>query len=364
MSSHHSPCSIRILKKQCVALAKEGYHVYYVVPGSGEEEIDGVNLRYVRKKAGFLGRVFINPLRTYIASKRINADLYHFHDPELMFFGFLLKLSGNKVVYDVHENLPAKCADAGLKKIFLLGPFFVWLIDRLEKFFAGRFDFNITVNQDIADRLPAFKTIIITNYPILSLIHFTKYKQANDPPVIIYAGLLNRIRGIKELVAAMAFVKNKASLVLLGTWQDDAYKNECLQLESWTYCFYGGNVPLEVAYKIMDSSDIGIVNFMPLDNHLYSMPNKAFEYMAFGLPTIMSDFPFWRAKFADCALFVDPQNPKNIASAIIELAVNPSLRQNLGLQGRQFVENSYSWEAESKKLISTYRKLLKPLEKN
>ena len=35
----------------------------------------------------------------------MDADLYHFHDPELMLFAFFLKLRHKKVVYDIHEDL-------------------------------------------------------------------------------------------------------------------------------------------------------------------------------------------------------------------------------------------------------------------
>ena len=38
----------------------------------------------------------------------MRARFYHFHDPELLFVGLLLRLcTSAKVIYDAHEDLPA-----------------------------------------------------------------------------------------------------------------------------------------------------------------------------------------------------------------------------------------------------------------
>lgn len=359
LSSHHSPFSIRIFKKQCSSLAKAGFKVHYVVPGNGRKDVSGVEFHYVKKRNDLFGRAISNPYRTYLAAKNLNAKLYHFHDPELIFYAFLLKLRGKIVIYDIHEDLPAKIKDSNLKKIPLIRNLVAWLADKLEKFFANKFDYNITVNENIAQKFPSKKTQIITNYPILNLLGNPEKTINNNPPIVVYAGLLTRIRGIKEMVEAMAIVKSRAQLLLLGSWRSKAYKEECMQSEGWKYCTYKGQLPLEDAYMMVKKSDIGIINFLPLENHLHSMPNKAFEYMAAGLPMVMSNFTFWEKLFSECALFSDPNNPKQLSEKIIAFATNDALRREMGLVSRKLIDDKYSWEKESEKLIDLYRSVLK-----
>ncbi len=40
----------------------------------------------------------------YKQAKKLNADVYHFHDPELLPVGWLLQNSRNHVIYDIHED--------------------------------------------------------------------------------------------------------------------------------------------------------------------------------------------------------------------------------------------------------------------
>ncbi len=82
LSSHHAPNSGRIFMKQCVSLAKAGYNVFYIVPGTGPQVVNGVNFFYAKKINNLFGRLLIDPLLTFIAAMKIKAEVFHFHDPE------------------------------------------------------------------------------------------------------------------------------------------------------------------------------------------------------------------------------------------------------------------------------------------
>jgi glycosyltransferase involved in cell wall biosynthesis len=86
-------------------------------------------------------------------------------------------------------------------------------------------------------------------------------------------------------------------------------------------------------------------------------PNKVFEYMAMGLPVILSDFPAWRDMLdgVDCGLFVDPSDPASLAAAMRRLIHDRELAKRLGANGRAAVEGRLNWTTQLAALIEAYR---------
>jgi glycosyltransferase involved in cell wall biosynthesis len=99
---------------------------------------------------------------------------------------------------------------------------------------------------------------------------------------------------------------------------------------------------------------------MPEPNHLGVRSNKAFEYMAAGLPVIAPDFPAWRALMDEtgAGVTVTPTDPAAIADAITTLLRDPVRAAEMGRRGRQAVRERYNWEAESERLLQLYARLV------
>ena len=99
LSSVHGRYDIRIFHKLCKSLASNGYNVTFCISdGKGDEDIDAVNIVDAGRpyQNRFL-RILLTSFKTYKKSLSLNGDIYHFHDPELLPYGFLLKLAGKKV---------------------------------------------------------------------------------------------------------------------------------------------------------------------------------------------------------------------------------------------------------------------------
>src|SRR5690606_31592505 len=84
---------------------------------------------------------------------------------------------------------------------------------------------------------------------------------------------------------------------------------------------------------------------------------KFFEYMAYGIPIVCSAFPAWRAivEANECGLTVNPDDPEDIARAVLALSSNAPLARRLGMNGSRAVQARYSWETQVDELIKAYR---------
>jgi glycosyltransferase involved in cell wall biosynthesis len=354
LTSVHIPFDGRIFHKEAKTLARAGYEVVLIAPVSKEEVVDGVRMLPLPKPKNRFERMTKVVWRLFRLAFKEKADVYHFHDPELMPVGILLKLLGKKVIYDVHEDYSEQILNkdwVGNTYIRKLAAFATKTAEQVGAFF---FDGIVTATPHIAEKFPPRKTTTVRNLPILELID-----RANPlRDALIYAGALTAVRGIEQLIQAMALLQNRAELWLLGKWESKEFESKCAVLEGWRYTDYLGHVPYPKVSSYVKRANVGLINFLPVPNQQRAMPNKPFEYMACSLAMIMSNFAYWREIFGECALFVNPYDPEDIANKVLYLLDNPDKAKELSDKGRALIEEEYSWEAEQVKLLDIYKKVL------
>ncbi|HUT63759.1 MAG TPA: glycosyltransferase family 4 protein [Anaerolineae bacterium] len=359
LTSVHVPFDTRIFHKECKSLAAFGYDVHLIAGHERDEEIYGVHIHAIPAIENKVKRLINSPRAVYKKALEDTYDLYHFHDPELLPVGLLLKLRGKKVIYDVHEDYPKYIKDKYWISNKVLRKIIAFLLDKFERFSAMFFDRIIVVTPDIAKRFTGKKTSIIKNYVSLDFIdQIEPYKTDSDKFIIIYVGDLSKNRGIKEAIQAMEFIGDKAELWLLGRWGTSELRNECENLYGWRYTKFFGNKTLESTYSYIKSSDIGLHCVNINDYYLSGLPTKLFEYAACQLPTVISYSKYWEEKFGDFVLFTDPDDPEDIARCILLLINNEYLRRKMGEKARRFVEKTNNWENEKLKLYEVYKNML------
>ena len=108
MTTVHDRYDSRILKKECVSLANAGYDVTLLVADNlPDENFKNVKISSIDfSPKNRLDRILNSKKQMLKKALLINADVYHFHDPELIPVGLSLKKKNKKVIYDSHEDYP------------------------------------------------------------------------------------------------------------------------------------------------------------------------------------------------------------------------------------------------------------------
>jgi glycosyltransferase involved in cell wall biosynthesis len=362
LTSVHGPFDVRIFHKEAQSLARKGYSVTIVAPHSEDTQRDGVQIKAVPVPRTRSERMSLTLWRVFRSALSTNASVFHFHDPELIPVGMLLKLLGKRVVYDVHEDVPADILDKSW-----IAPSLRWPIARAaawtETLAACRFDAIVAATPRIADSFPNIKTLTVQNFPQVDVQLDAETTPYGDrEPLIAYLGGISELRGAREMIEAMSLLSEStpARLQLAGFFDPPESQQELAKEQGWRRVdFLGWLSPTEVR-ELLGRSRLGVVVFHPIENHTMSQPNKLFEYMSAGLPVVASDFPLWRSiiQEARCGILVDPIKPTAIAEAIRWFLERPTEAEAMGLRGREAVRRIYNWENEEQKLVELYARLM------
>lgn len=215
LTSAHPQEDIRIFHKECVSLAKAGYDTYLVSCGNSYEKSGvkfiGVGEQYTSR----MERMIKSARKVYKSAVEIDADIYHFHDPELLPYGMKLKKAGKKVIFDSHEDVPAQIID----KTWIPKPLRV-LVSKIykeyETYVVKHIDAVVAATPHIAEVFENRCNIveIVNNYPKLDDIAFQETPFKDRDAIVCYAGGIDDLHGESIMIEAMKDVEEQ--LIIAG----------------------------------------------------------------------------------------------------------------------------------------------------
>jgi glycosyltransferase involved in cell wall biosynthesis len=366
----HTCSDGRIYHRETVSLADAGHSIVLVAPPLAPTD-NTVFHRHVTHHpvvaslSGLAGRIekWFRAVRITMASR---ADVWHLHDPELLVTFVPAKLVFRRrvrLVYDAHENLPVQL----LQRRPSLVPAPAWkalcgFVRWVEDSLAAQCDVVVAATEGIAQRFdrrdrPA---LVVRNFPVATWTDVRPVDQSTVGRLrVIYVGGVAQRRGVKELVAAARLVEHEGiEITILGRW-DDAELRESVLAAAPTNLTVIDQVPFDQVRDHLASSHVGVVCLHPTAHHQESLPVKLFEYFAFGLAVVASDFDSWDpiVRGSDAGLMVDPTDAGALANALRRLATDSEMRARFGANARKAALEKYSWKSESKVLLSGYNSI-------
>lgn len=324
----------------------------------------------------FYSNILSKKIFNFLVSYKIDA--IHIHDIQIADATFnankKLKL---KVVLDLHENRPA------IMKFYphlqkFPGKFLIssnkWR-QKEEEFIKKANNIVVVTNEaknEIVERVgvDGSKIFVVPNtvsnlYAGTAVFKNEIIKKYKNNFVLLYVGDTGLRRGLQTSIESVSLLKEKIpsiKLVIVGSnSSDEILKQQVIKLGVQCFVDFEGwqNETLFPSY--IKASSICI---SPLHRNLHhdtTYANKIFQYMSLGKPLLVSDAISQKnvIERAKSGLVHIEKNPQDFANKILQLFVDQDLRDNLGSNGKQFVEEEFCWEKTSEKLIALYENLIK-----
>ena len=362
VTSVHVWSDTRIFQRMCRGLSRRNWEVSLVAPNVPAQTVDGVRVVGVRVPTSRIFRALVGGYRVIVAACAIDADLYHIHDPELLLWKWIFTVRKRPVVYDMHEYVPGTISTrpwvaSPLRKALAV----TWMV--LERM-ALRRSLVILAETSYAKHYTWLRNpVTILNMPDTEALLGISETEKTDS--VIYVGRVSASRGSFRMVEAVDELRRRGlalSLDIVGPIAE-RHKEELTEmlhrrgLEGVT--LHGYMKPLR-AWQLAKRSVAGLAILSPAPNYIESFPTKMFEYMALGLPVVVSNFPLYKAVVdsSECGICVDPQDPSALADAIELLVMDRPYASRLGANGRSAIQTRYRWDRELDALEGFYLSII------
>ena len=352
------------------SLADRGDHVDVIAvrrsqESPAEEKLGKVNLicpqaRIGKKEQSPLS--FLLPLLRFLFSStllitrrhlRKPYDVLHIHNmPDfLVFAAWLPKLTGARVVLDIHDIVPELYASkfgSNTNSMTILAL-------RCVEYLSARFSDHVIISNHLWQEKFAARTgtagkcsVFINN--VDSHVFSPRARTRDDGKLIIlFPGGLQWHQGLDIALRAFQEVSRQLPQAQFHIYGDGIMKPALLDLAA--ELGFNGNVrffdplPVKEIARVMADADLGVVpkRADSFGNEAYS--TKIMEFMSLGVPVVISNTKIDKFYFDDSvAHFFESGDPDSLAQAILEVLRNDSARTEMISRASDYAARN-SWDS-------------------
>lgn len=360
----------RIYEKMVSMLPLYGWDVTYLAnPCNTPIDIaEGVTFVPLSSGSGLLGRLHRN-LDAFMSCLQLPKQIIHFHDPEFLPFGILLKLFGRRVIYDIHEDnflgVMQKPHIPSLLRVPLA--YLVAALEQLavrvlvpvvaEKIYLRRFPRGIAVLNylKVSDFEQSKNTKSITNAKHPLLVTSNRKRMIYTGSVSVDRGAFNHIELLKRLPDYELYVVGRCDNQLREQMLERA--SGCADRLHLIVNEDGIPYPEIEKYYLIGGWSWALAVF-PLTQHYYEKElTKFFEYIYYCIPVVCSDFPVWSELIYEnsAGICVDEKNYDATATSMQQLEREYQYYRSKPIS----CVDKISWEGQLQRLMKLYESEIK-----
>jgi glycosyltransferase involved in cell wall biosynthesis len=344
-----------------IALCREGLPYHSV--------IEGVNVYRIQKRSidekgkfSYLYRLMKFLVRSSVKLEQMHLrkryDVVHVHNvPDFEVFAAIIpKLTGAKIILDIHDILPEFYGSKFNKDDRSLSYKMVLLIEKLSAAFAD----HVIISNDLWVKYYTERAIdkdrctVILNYPDPRLFYYPPQGKKKDDgkTTLIYPGTLNWHQGVDIAIRAFAVIARKYPDVTFSVYGDGPTRVSLIQLVKDLglegRVILVGMVPIDEISGVMSRADIGVVpkRANSFGNEAFS--TKTLEFMALGVPVIVSNTKIDKYYFSDdLVLFFENEDVEDLAVKMELMITNREIREQFIKKSFEYIQRN-NWDVKKR----------------
>ena len=273
-------------------------------------------------------------------------------------------LRGRPFLLEIRDLWPEFAIDMGVLK----NPLLIWLSRGLE-YFLYACSTHILVNSPayreylLGRRIAPLKITLISNgvdpgmfNPAATGERVRQKWGLEGKFVVSYAGAIGMANDLATVIRVADRLRDSSSIVFLiaGDGKERLNLEADAEQRGLKNVIFTGTLSKTEVAEVLAASDacIAILKDIPMFRTTY--PNKVFDYMAAGRPTLLAINGVIRKVVEDSSsgLFVPPGDDTALARALLSLADNRPEARDMGLRGREFVTKHFNRDQQAAEFVS------------
>lgn len=352
----------RRVDKVCTTLHEAGYDVLLL--GCYKKGRPEVARPYATHRFGlfFIKKIYFYAefnIRLFFQLLFRRKDLLLCNDTDALPANYLASLLCRKpLVFDAHElfpQVPEVVCRPRVQKFW----------EKIEDIIFPHLKYSYTVCESIAKYYRNRYGIdmkVVRNIPVFKkpdALPENRKIDTHGKHLLLYQGAVNKGRGVEWLIAAMKLLDECVLYVcgdgdLLADMKSLAASAGVTDRVTFT-----GRIPADELDYYTAQAELG---FVLLENtglsYYYSLPNRIFDYMRYGVPVIASDFPeiaavVGRYNTGELTLDYEPASLAQLIRKVIAERNTPAEKKRLA-----DIAEKFTWENEEKNVLATVEKAL------
>ena len=175
-----------------------------------------------------------------------------------------------------------------------------------------------------------------------------------DASIALYAGIHGIAQRLETLLSAAALLQEKTAIRLLFVGEGPVKADLILRAQQMglNNVVFHPEVARTAMPAFLSLAQVSIVPLRKLELFQGALPSKMFDAWACACPTLITIPGEARRVLeeAQAGVWVEPEEPASLAAAIADLCGDPEHARRLGENGRRFVVENYSRQAQARQL--------------